>query len=367
MVSRDLPSHGTRLLGILIELIFYGIYSTVVVFAITTMSGNFSQRRSKVVPAVVIFLFLNTTACVALQVADLWAGFFTYEGGPAKFYADHPTGSAQGAGGDLLSALSLVVTDAFLIWRLYVIWGHNWRVCIVPSLLLLGGPFVAGVTNVIIEFKVGYWSMNGWAYATVILSIALNILVTLLICGKIWQVERASRSGNAPNRVIYRAVMTSLIESGALYIFFVILWISCHIFKVTVVTDILPQVGVALIPLVPTCIVLHLNHTFKNDSQSSTSRLPTAILSRQTDTIGHINTTRSVYYDPDQDRPSENTYKLTIRPQTPNKTEVDCVKVCSITEPTFREDEVLWEAEGLAQGVNGSTMSGRADGNASNL
>jgi len=126
--------------------------------------------------------------------------------------------------GTIVFFLNNGLADALLLYRCYVIYSMNCRVIAFPCLMYLvslaiGVTFIYqssrpagifGISAAFIDFGVPYYSI----------SFALNVLLTLMIVGRLILLSRSIRNVmNAPVKVdgLYKSIVTSLIESCALY------------------------------------------------------------------------------------------------------------------------------------------------------
>ncbi|KAG8909317.1 hypothetical protein FRC02_007850, partial [Tulasnella sp. 418] len=212
--------------------------------------------RYKVVPSVLIGLFVASTAGIALTLTDNYRAILLYEGGVHKFYTDYPTGSILMAGTDLCTWFSMNLADAFLIWRLYIIWNHNKYIIILPILMLLAG-LGSGLATVISEFGDILYVVNEWAYVMIVMTVTLNILVTGLICGRLWFIGRRSAQGlgipgYSPNYKLYSKVIILLVESGGIYSSLVLLWALLHAGKAVEAANVVSYITPPVSSIVPT-------------------------------------------------------------------------------------------------------------------
>ncbi|VDB92391.1 unnamed protein product [Peniophora sp. CBMAI 1063] len=115
-----------------------------------------------------------------------------------------------------------LVGDAIMIWRVYVVWSGN-RFIFWPLLLLLLGTGISGYTamahlahldpfNAVFDIQVAQWIEATWC-----LSIATQILTTLLIGFKLIVAVREQRNIGLMQTSVYLSAFWAIIESGALY------------------------------------------------------------------------------------------------------------------------------------------------------
>ncbi|PIL34512.1 hypothetical protein GSI_03290 [Ganoderma sinense ZZ0214-1] len=153
-----------------------------------------------------LFIFLSTGLLCLITVylfaqnffgEEMWIVHAGYPGGSGQYYADNAAVWYQTMG----SAASVVLnwmSDAFLIYRVYILWEQNLYVIIVPSILYLG-TVVLGIMTCYYsgrpggDFFVGIAPRIALTYSTV--GIAMNVLCSSLICGYI--ISQTTTSGNS--------------------------------------------------------------------------------------------------------------------------------------------------------------------------
>ncbi|KIJ55474.1 hypothetical protein M422DRAFT_774492 [Sphaerobolus stellatus SS14] len=110
------------------------------------------------------------------------------------------------------------VADSLFIYRLYIVWGRNKYIIILP-ILLLCGSLTSGVG---IEVVIGTTSSDlfgtslaGWATSFFSISLVQNIITTFLIVFRIWRVNIDVARG--PGSRSLWPVISVILESGAIY------------------------------------------------------------------------------------------------------------------------------------------------------
>ncbi|EKM60016.1 uncharacterized protein PHACADRAFT_181923 [Phanerochaete carnosa HHB-10118-sp] len=108
--------------------------------------------------------------------------------------------------------------DLLLIWRLYIVWRHNWRIVLGPLVIELIKAACAYVACGSLQTDGGFsaksvrnWGLAGWGVA-----IFLNTAVTLAITGRLYWAGRKSPSFS--DRCTYRATIYTLLESGGMFV-----------------------------------------------------------------------------------------------------------------------------------------------------
>ncbi|KAM5531437.1 hypothetical protein V8D89_014894 [Ganoderma adspersum] len=160
---------------------------------------------------------------------EMWVINEGYPGGSGQYYSDHAAVWYQTMG-SAASVVLCLMSDAFLIYRTYVVW-TDWRVVIAPSILYLGAAalgimtcYFSGRPNA--DFFVGVAPHVALSYSTVV--IATNVLCTTLICARILWIRgkmQAAGVGNAAMRAFTGAV-SMVVESMLPYTLFGIAYVA---------------------------------------------------------------------------------------------------------------------------------------------
>ncbi|KAJ7577486.1 hypothetical protein C8J56DRAFT_1170973 [Mycena floridula] len=125
-------------------------------------------------------------------------------------------------GNNICPVISIFLTDALLVWRLYIIWGLFWTL-VLPVLLFLAST-VMGIlliyTSALPEHTFNSLDAAKFGTAYFSLSLSLTVIVTLIIVFRLLYLQRmtAKALGNAPEyQDHYISAWTILLESFALY------------------------------------------------------------------------------------------------------------------------------------------------------
>ncbi|KAJ7793268.1 hypothetical protein B0H14DRAFT_2927558 [Mycena olivaceomarginata] len=115
--------------------------------------------------------------------------------------------------------ITLLIGDAVIIHRLWLIWNRNLRVIVLPVLSWLG-VLVCAITVAYLfsRSSVGHdpfvRSGRGWPTATWVLTVITSIYCTAFIAWKVWRTSRAVKEiGDGP----LMSVLAILVESAAIW------------------------------------------------------------------------------------------------------------------------------------------------------
>ncbi|KAJ6497279.1 hypothetical protein C8R45DRAFT_982473 [Mycena sanguinolenta] len=161
-------------------------------------------------------------------------------------------------GTDVVYAINNFIADGLVIYRCYVVWDHNVFVTILPIMMLI----VTTVLGLIVSF-----SFTLSVYPFYALSLATNVLVTMLTVGRIWWISRYSRAYlKTAEQRRYLSAMAILIESGALYSATVLAFIIIlSIPSVSVVAEPIYQMQIQIMGIAPTLIIVRAGLAVKGE------------------------------------------------------------------------------------------------------
>ncbi|KIK58326.1 hypothetical protein GYMLUDRAFT_246341 [Collybiopsis luxurians FD-317 M1] len=127
---------------------------------------------------------------------------------------------------DALWMASVMVSDAFITYRSYIVWGKNVYIVIAPAVLVLGNFAVmvlslmqmATAPNPPAPEKIAeYFAQFGASVKRfVIMTLVVNITNTVLISFRIWNVRRKTTNARVGNDSL-SGLLSLLIESAAFY------------------------------------------------------------------------------------------------------------------------------------------------------
>lgn len=187
-----------------------------------SLGAGSSRLRAHITP---IFLGAVVVSCTTtvhwiLTVTRLFDAFISYMGGavPLLFYANLSEPSEVVKTAVLIA--TLITSDVLFVYRLWMVWGYNYYVIIIPSMAVLG-LCVSGVGivytlsqlsvgNTIFVSKAAQWIAADYSF-----TFATNIYSSTLIAWRVWRANR--RSGNTYGGGNLMRVLATIVESAAIY------------------------------------------------------------------------------------------------------------------------------------------------------
>ncbi|KAH9842576.1 uncharacterized protein C8Q71DRAFT_876571 [Rhodofomes roseus] len=183
-------------------------------------SANSVYRAPMFIAAQIVFL--TVTGHWVLTVYRLFQAFVNFRGGtaPLLYYAN--IALATEVAKSALLVATVLVSDAMIIYRLYIIWGYNKAIVVLPILTWFGLIAVgAGVCWRFSQYKIGDNVYDGpigrWVTADCFFTLATNVYCTVCISYRVFRTRFRSRkhpSLASPNLLSALAI---LVESAALH------------------------------------------------------------------------------------------------------------------------------------------------------
>ncbi|KIJ64872.1 hypothetical protein HYDPIDRAFT_28226 [Hydnomerulius pinastri MD-312] len=223
-VLQGLPPMGKiSLIGIWMETVLYGV--NVIIYGLCMFVLWREKRGLEMLSITSTVLFLMCTIHVAASLRQMLEAFI-YAPSDVPNYSTLYWLSQTAPMAVLKAVLydNLVfLQDIVLIWRLYIVWGRNWKVVVLP--IIAEGAHMAcayAATAVITQPGTQLYNSlfsrlgsSGWA-----LDITLNVSVTLAIALRLWWMGRRVSALYDPvsaryNR--YASVIYTVVESGGLF------------------------------------------------------------------------------------------------------------------------------------------------------
>ncbi|EJD42182.1 hypothetical protein AURDEDRAFT_145835 [Auricularia subglabra TFB-10046 SS5] len=223
LLPGDIRFEKVTMVAGLVGTFFWGIHF---VLFLVTVYAFFSQRHKRDVPVVpVVYVFLLFISASVYMFCDLAWGIDElidhrdYPGGPLQYYYDH-FNKPVALSGTAFFTITNFFADSLLLWRTWVVWGRNWYAVAFPILIFCGSTALSIITvyqlatpgsrffsKTLLQFSLPYFS----------LSIALNLILTLMIVTKLAMARRSIlRTLDKEQGRIYTGMVAMVVESAAL-------------------------------------------------------------------------------------------------------------------------------------------------------
>lgn len=240
----DIPLVSANLATVAVESLLYGIFLVLDLTSITllfTREASFSlgaartssfvvMRRPMFIGAVI--LLVSITGHWICTVVRLFDAFVNFEGGQQalKYYADLSQVTEVVKTGFLTG--SVVTGDAMIIYRLWVVWGFNYRVIMFPLGTLVGLTVCGvGITYQFAMYTPGqdvFATVAGrWITSDCVFTLLTNVYSSSMIAWYIYTTHKASSAIGGSSMM---SILAIFIESAAIYttwtIFFMITYLT---------------------------------------------------------------------------------------------------------------------------------------------
>jgi len=207
-----------HLFGTIFEAILYGIYFTL--FIICLFIFNDGKGANKIILTTTCVMFLLSTAHLAGTIRTMQDGFFG-KMPPILYFNDKPL--PLNLANKSLYGLNMLVGDALLIYRVWIIYQKSFLVILLPILTLAGT--CVSVVLLAWEFSQLKPGQSAFVHSVTItapaafaLPLATNVMITALIVFRVKQAERSMKLATPEESTpIYRKIIAGTIESCILY------------------------------------------------------------------------------------------------------------------------------------------------------
>ncbi|KAK7028271.1 hypothetical protein R3P38DRAFT_2935081 [Favolaschia claudopus] len=217
------PPDEAKLVSIFIQTLLYGAY--VVVFGLTIwilVTRRAQNESANNMLGISVTMFVLATMHIGVNYTRIINAFVIFKdepGGPAAYF-NQLSNFTQIFGSTIYVAQTLV-GDAVVLYRCYIVYGRSFPVIAFPSLLLLGST-AAGIgilysfAKVVPQAEIFVVELQHWILSFFSLTLATNLICTILVASRIFYVNQLSKSFNVMSTSL-RPVALLVIESGMVY------------------------------------------------------------------------------------------------------------------------------------------------------
>ncbi|PBK81472.1 hypothetical protein ARMGADRAFT_777851 [Armillaria gallica] len=206
--------------------LLYGIYTGI--FAVTLWNIFINKfwpiRRAMVL--IIILLYALITITFAATWSSTRSAFIENRPNFWTVYV-RLTGVAQATNSEagIAASMSTILTDLYMIWCCWMVWGRRWVVVLLPILSLIS----ATVSKIIEVYRTSSSQpAEIFPILYIFSALATTLWCTLLIIYRILTVARVKRGANGRLRV-YGHFIEVLVESSALYSISLIIYLALTI------------------------------------------------------------------------------------------------------------------------------------------
>ncbi|KAG7088576.1 hypothetical protein E1B28_012555 [Marasmius oreades] len=277
---KELPLSTVRFVALWVETLFYGIYTVLFchcIYILLYRGRKSGGGANKTLLISAVALFTLATGLIIADFARAYAAFILHGDtpeGPTEYFEEFWIWSNLVR--ESFFALVIAVSDAVLIYRLYVVWSFKKYILILPvilwfastalSCLAVYGQSTTDPGAVLQNFDIYAYGMASFS-----LTCATNITVTGLIAGRLWYYGRRTSQvlGRSYRQRYYTAIII-IIESGitsALTTFLILIF-----YRTTLTSaDFIYFPACQILAMVPTLIIVRVGLGFSTEKSTNNS------------------------------------------------------------------------------------------------
>ncbi|KAF8509049.1 hypothetical protein JB92DRAFT_2814410 [Gautieria morchelliformis] len=277
MALPNFPIDKSYLIAAWLASAFWGAFTVIFAFWLATTITR-PQTRSWLPIGAVIFMYGLATAHISCVLARIIQAFIVHindEGGAILYLAD--IGQPLNRSKDMIYVTMIVLADTILVWRCFMVWNKNYYVIAVPSIMALATA-ISGYGAIARYYTPNPYTPTSvqWAEGMLTVSMATNIIVTLLTAGKIWKVAHGLGAMSfGPSQRRYHYVILLIVESGVVMaasktLEFILFMLAPNdgldgLNALYIVMDCMPQI----MGICPTFIMLAVNRGFTSSGSQA--------------------------------------------------------------------------------------------------
>ncbi|KAF7320492.1 hypothetical protein HMN09_00132700 [Mycena chlorophos] len=215
----------STLVALFVESVLYGMFVLLFALAMSVLLGKRRANKrgrsgGRTMPMIVasVVMFILSTIHIAIDLKRAMQGFL-YGVNIA------PVSTASYLLKSTAYAMQTIVGDAFMIYRVYLVWDGDKRVYLPLVLLLCGGITAgAGALQAFAATKhattgnpIFLINLHNWIVSFFSITLVTNATSTLLIAARIWLIDRSTgNTAKVFGRRLGPAILI-IVESGAIY------------------------------------------------------------------------------------------------------------------------------------------------------
>ncbi|KAF8436521.1 hypothetical protein L210DRAFT_3548252 [Boletus edulis BED1] len=235
MGTINVPLDEAELLSVLLEALLYGFSLLMCGGTIWVLLSQRSTRRVNFkMLTVACMLLLFSTVHLGIDIIRTMEGLIlyrdTYPGGPVGYFSDVSQWTLLSK--TYVYIVQTLIGDSVVLYRCYAVWQSK-LVMILPVLLWCAVA-VTGSLSCYTALKVTedgvsrealfQWITSFWATA-----LATNLLTTLLLVSRIWDVNRRATGSSYSPQSQLRSILHTLVDADAIYSITLLAALTCFV------------------------------------------------------------------------------------------------------------------------------------------
>ncbi|EGO01342.1 hypothetical protein SERLA73DRAFT_87928, partial [Serpula lacrymans var. lacrymans S7.3] len=211
-----------ELTGVFLESLAYGVYLMVFNQCVTVLRKR-SSRPSFYLQGTAVSLFVLVTMHLVIDILRNMIAFTSDEATPnfpLYYYGLYDTWENVFKSGTYVAVT--VVSDAFILYRSFIVWGRSYLITTIPFMLFLAdiaiGIFWVYTLSLVLPGENVFADALSVRVKTFYsITLAMNVICTTLIAYKIWRIQRAVAPFAKGNENDLSRVVAIIVESGSVY------------------------------------------------------------------------------------------------------------------------------------------------------
>ncbi|KZT09360.1 uncharacterized protein LAESUDRAFT_712441 [Laetiporus sulphureus 93-53] len=265
------------------KLYLIGIWITTVLWAIK--SGRNARHRALLVRIVAVVLFSLSTVHIAASLQQLLDAFIYVPDNATRLYATlyfEDTAKSLAVTKTVIFSTAAMLQNVVLTWRLYIVWEHSWKICVIPILIEVvhnGAAFAAVGLSSKPDPDIYSSSLKGTALTAYSMGLIFNLSATSMIAVRLWWMGRkvvpltSSITAGMIGANPFMMSIIAVVESHALYAIAIVIMLALYVSSAPVVLpwfDITAQLAV----MTPLMVVIRVRLGIASEA-SAQARLST--------------------------------------------------------------------------------------------
>ncbi|KAJ7023584.1 hypothetical protein C8F04DRAFT_1133993 [Mycena alexandri] len=262
----------SEIIALVVEALAYGMY---LILFFASLSVAFSRRKAKrgfgnKFLATALLLFVLITWHLAIDSAMLFLAYSNETTAEADLYYINGTPGTLNVMKTALYVATTLVSDAFMLYRCFVVWNYSIPIIVFPTLCLLAG-IGTGITGLIglSHTTTSFFIKDQLNVVSAFfgMTMATNGIATALIAIRVWRGQRQI-SGIATGSSLSN-LLVIILESGAIYSAMLILVLALFLSKNTPGYNVVVDATSSIIGIVFSLIIVRigLNLSVKSDGR----------------------------------------------------------------------------------------------------
>ncbi|KAJ7508274.1 hypothetical protein B0H11DRAFT_1964131 [Mycena galericulata] len=225
MANDDIQA--ATLVSLFVESILYGLFILLFLLSISILLGKKGMRINKPMVSASIMMFILSTIHIGIDLRRAMDAFLDGKSIAAVNTASYIVKSTA-------YYLQTVTGDGFMLFRVYLVWNADNRICL-PIFVCFITSVAMGIVTIHEFAQVSssdpvFVKPHNWIVSFFSLTLFTNFSCTLLIAGRIWWINRqACSAADAFSGRKLGPTIIIIIESGAIYSACLIILLSLYV------------------------------------------------------------------------------------------------------------------------------------------